>query len=173
MGSVDDTTEGEALVNAAGRLTVPLEQGERIVFFARPHHARHKLVYVVVGVLLAPLVLGFGFLAYGLLYQRYNLRFVAVTNRRVIVQRGTKPARWLRLAEVMDLRARRGGPSAHGAMRPRDATAALDKTDPRHWTHAHTIVVQGHGGALSIDDSVALDRVGPAIAHALRTNDAA
>jgi hypothetical protein len=156
---------GQPLMTVCG---VPLEAGERVVFFARPHHARQKLVYVLVGVLLAPLVVGFAFIAYGLMYQRYNLRFVAITNRRVVVMRGTKRPRWLRLPEVTDVRARRAGSPA-GTIAPSSPERSHEKTDPRHWLYAEAVVIHGRGGALSIDESVPPELIGPAIANAVWT----
>jgi hypothetical protein len=161
---------GEPLVTVCG---VPLEAGERVVFFARPRHVRQKVLYVVLGAFLAPLVVGFAFIAYGLMYERWHLRFVAITNRRVVLQRGTRTPRWLRLADVVDVRAKRatarGGaiatplPETHGLAR------TAEKTNREHWSNAETIVVSGRGGALSIDESVPPQLVGPALANALWT----
>ncbi len=170
MGSVDLHGRGE-VGPPATVCGVPLETGERVVLFARPRHARNKMVYVVVGILLAPLGVGFALIAYGLIYQRYNLRFLALTNRRIVLQRGHKPARWLRLAEVVELRAKRAGGTGATIAGPQGVPAP-EKTDPRHWAHAQAIVVHGRVGALSIDDSVALEQVGPAIANALQTEGA-
>lgn len=156
---------GEPLVTVCG---VPLGAGERVVFFARPRHTRNKLVYVLVGVLLSPVLVGIAFIAYGLMYDRWHLRFVAVTNRRVLVQRGGRPARWLRLEDVVDVRARRAQTPSGAIATPLPAPEA--KTDPSHWTRASAVVVSGRGGALSIDESVAPETVGPAIAHVLWTD---
>jgi hypothetical protein len=166
---------GEPLVTVCG---VPLEAGERVVFFARPRHARQKVLYVVLGVLLAPLVVGIAFIAYGLMYDRWHLRFVAVTNRRVVLQRGTRSPRWLRLTDVLDVRARRAParrgpiatplPEASGLVSSSLAPPA-QKTLPEHWSHAETVVVSGRSGTLSIDESVPPALVGPAIANAVWT----
>lgn len=149
--------------------SVPLEPGERVVFFARPRHARQKVLYVVLGVLLAPLILGLAFVAYGLLYDRWHLRFVAVTNRRVVLQRGTKSPRWLRLADVSDVRAKRArAPSgAIGSLYPEASHGA--KTDPKHWAEADAVVVYAKGGALSVEECVEPQLLGPALANALWT----
>jgi hypothetical protein len=159
---------GQALVTVCG---VPLEDGERVVFFALPRHTRQKLVYVLLGVLLAPLVVGLAFIAYGLMYERWNLRFVAITNRRIVVQRGARSARWLRLEDVLEVRARREAPAGAIATMatPLPGGSSGERTDPRHWANARAIVVHGRGGALSIDESVAPELVGPAIANAVWT----
>ena len=156
---------GEPLVTVCG---TPLEAGERVIFFARPRHARQKVLYVVLGVLLAPLVVGFAFIAYGLMYARWHLRFVAITNRRVVVQRGTRGPRWLRLTDVVDVRARRTE-GRSGAIATPLPEANSKKTDPRHWSDADSVVVSGKTGVLSIDDSVPPEVLGPALAHALWT----
>src|SRR5579859_1437801 len=113
---------------------VPLEAGERVVFFARPRHTRSRVVYVLAGVLLAPLVVGLAFIAYGLLYERWHLRFVAITNRRVVVQRGHRGARWLRLGDVVEVKARRAAqPGAIATPLPEMRGGSgheTEKTDP-------------------------------------------
>jgi len=161
---------GEPLVTVCG---VPLEAGERVVFFARPRHARQKLLYVVLGALLAPLVVGFAFIAYGLMYERWHLRFVAITNRRVVLQRGNRSARWLRLTDVVDIRAKRatarGGAIATPPPEAQGLVPATEKTNRQHWSNAETVVVSGRGGALSIDESVPPELVGPALANAMWT----
>jgi hypothetical protein len=165
-GGCPGIVPGEPIVTLCG---MPLEAGERVVFFARPRHARQKLVYVIVGVLLAPLVVGFAFIAYGLMYERYNLRFVAITTRRIVVQRGARPPRWLRLPEVVDVRARHAGAQSGTMTEPAAKERAPRKTDPSHWRNAEAVVVQGRAGALSIDESVAPEVLGPAVANAIWT----
>jgi hypothetical protein len=159
---------GEPLVTVCG---VPLEGGERVVFFARPRHTRNKLAYILAGVVLAPLLVGIAFIAYGLLYERWHLRFVAVTNRRIVIQRGARPARWLRLDDVVEVRARRGGaPTGAIAAQARETGEPTDaKTDPTHWSRANAVIVTGRAGTLSIDESVAPETLGPALAHVLWT----
>lgn len=161
---------GEPLVTVCG---VPLEAGERVVFFARPRHARQRVLYLVLGALLAPLVVGLAFIAYGLMYERWHLRFVAITNRRVVLQRGTKTPRWLRLTDVVDVRAKRAPPRAGAISTPPPADDGLaltaEKTKREHWSNAETVVVSGRNGALSIDESVPPEVVGPALANAVWT----
>jgi hypothetical protein len=139
------------------------------VFFARPRHTRNKLAYILAGVLLAPLLVGIAFIAYGLMYERWHLRFVAVTNRRIVIQRGARPVRWLRLEDVVDLRAQRTrAPTGAIAAETPDGTSA--KTDPTHWSRADAVIVSGRAGTLSIDESVAPETLGPALAHVLWTD---
>jgi hypothetical protein len=161
---------GEPLVTVCG---VPLEAGERVVFFARPRHGRQKVLYVVLGALLAPLVVGFAFIAYGLMYDRWHLRFVAITNRRLVVQRGTRAARWLRLCDVVDVRAKRTSAPRGGAIATPlpelQGAPPSQKTNPDHWSTAESVVVSGRGGTLSIDESVPPGLIGPALANAVWT----
>jgi hypothetical protein len=157
---------GDPLVTVCG---VPLEAGERVVFFARPRHARNKLVYILAGIVLAPVLVGIAFIAYGLMYERWHLRFVAVTNRRIVLQRGSRSARWLRLDDVVDLRAQHTHPPS-GAIGSASPERMQAKTDPTHWSRADAIVVSGKGGVLSIDESVAPETLGPALAHVLWTD---
>jgi hypothetical protein len=164
-------TPGQPLVTVCG---AALEQGERVLFFARARHVRSRVIYALLGVLLTPLLVGIAFLVYGILYERWNLRFVAVTSRRVIVQRGARPARWLRLADVTDVRAKRGK-AAGVAAAPAPAaalpseSAPAEKTDIKHWVGANAIIVQGPKGALSIDQSIRPELLGPAVANAVWT----
>jgi hypothetical protein len=156
---------GHPLVTVCG---VPLEAGERVVLFARPRHTHNKLVYVLLGILLAPVLVGIAFIAYGVMYDRWHLRFVAITNRRVLLQRGARPVRWLRLQDIVDVRAKRTHAAPGAIVTPLpDPTHA--KTDPSHWKRADAVIVTGRGVALSIDDSVAPETIGPAIAHVLWT----
>jgi len=157
---------GEPLLTVCG---VALEVGERVVFFARPRHTRNKLAYVLAGILLAPVLVGFAFIAYGLMYERWHLRFVAVTNRRIVLQRGARPARWLRLEDVVDVRAQHGHASS-GAIAAATPDRAQAKTDPTHWARANAVIVSGREGTLSIDESVAPETLGPALAHVLWTD---
>src|SRR5258706_6340212 len=76
---------------------VPLEQGERVVLFALPNHRVAKIVHIVLGVLLIPLLVGIPLLIYGILYERWQLQFVALTDRRVITKKGETGVHWLRL----------------------------------------------------------------------------
>jgi hypothetical protein len=156
---------GEPLVTVCG---VPLEGGERVVFFARPRHGRQRMLYVVLGVLLAPLVVGFAFIAYGVLYERWHLRYVAITNRRLVVQRGNRGARWLRLTEVVDVRAKRTS-NRPGAIATPLPEANSKKTEPGHWAQVDSVIVSGKSGVLSIDESVPPEVVGPALANAVWT----
>jgi hypothetical protein len=157
---------GDPLVTVCG---VPLEAGERVVFFARPRHTRNKLVYIVAGILLAPVLVGIAFIAYGLMYERWHLRFVAVTNRRIVLQRGVRSARWLRLEDVVDVRAQRAR-ARSGAIGAESPERIQAKTDRTHWSRADAVIVSGRAGALSIDDSVEPEDFGPALAHVLWTD---
>jgi hypothetical protein len=146
---------------------VPLEEGERVIFFARPSHTRHRVVYVLVGILLVPLVVGLAFIAYGLMYERWHLRFVAITNRRVVLRRGNRGARWLRLGDVVDVKAQRG--ATPGAIATPVPELPGEKTDPKHWADAAAVVIRGRDGALSVDESVAPQVLGPTLANAVWT----
>jgi hypothetical protein len=163
---------GQALETVSG---VPLEAGERVLFYSRARHTTHKVAHILVGILLAPLIVGIAFLVYGILYERWHLRFVAITTKRIITKKGDKPARWLRLGDVVDVRVRgasgaMGAGAAANATSATSASASADKTDPKFWRDAEAIIVQGKKGALSIDRSVAPGALGPAIANALWTD---
>jgi hypothetical protein len=159
----------------------PLEPGERVVFFLAPKHTKAKATLIVVGVLLTVIIFGIFLVIYGVLYERWALSFVALTNKRIIVRKGRAQPRFVRLDDVVDVRAQRpetGGAGAGllGAAMSAAATMAAaaakketDKTDVRYWETAQAIVVQGKKGTLAIDSSADPSRLGPALAKALYT----
>src|SRR5690242_19573282 len=67
---------------------VPLESGERVLFYSQPNHRTAKLVHIIFGVVFAVIVLGIFLIVYGVLYDRWHLKFVAMTNRRILTQTG-------------------------------------------------------------------------------------
>jgi hypothetical protein len=165
--------QGEPLDSVCG---VPLETGERVVVLYLPDHKIAKWMYIVVGVLLIPILFGLVLIAYGVMYERWHLRFVAITDRRLIVQTGEKAARWLYLKDVVELRAKRMRSAAPGVVTPetRESKTALAtnaaKADATFWAEAEAIIAQGKKGALSIDKSVPPTTLGPALANALYTD---
>ncbi len=170
------TTPGEPLDTVCG---VPLETGERVVMFFSADHKIAKWIHIVLGVVLLVVIFGLMLILYGVYYDRWHLRFVAITDRRIIMQTGNKPARWLYLTEVVDLRAKRSSSAAPGvvgvvAAAANEAKTALAtksaKTDPKFWVGTEAVIVQGKKGALSIDHSVPPTLVGPALANALHTD---
>ena len=170
------TTAGEPLDTVCG---VPLETGERVVMFYAADHKVAKWIHIVLGVIFLVAIFGLLLILYGVYFERWHLKFVAITDRRVILQKGDKPARWLYLKEVIDLRAKRASSSAPGvvgvvATAANEAKTALAtksaKTDPKFWAGTEAVVVQGKKGALSIDQSVPPTLVGPALANALYTD---
>lgn len=170
------TVPGEPLDTVCG---VPLETGERVVLFYAADHKVAKWIHIALGVVLLVAIFGLMLILYGVYYDRWHLRFVAITDRRIILQKGRKPARWLYLKEVVDLRAKRASSSAPGvvgvvAAAAGEAKTALAtrnaKTDPKFWSGAAAVIVQAKKGALSIDNSIPPTLVGPALANALHTD---
>lgn len=155
---VHDAPAGGDYVSLGTVCGFPLESGERVVYFVAPNHAKTKRRIILWGVLLTVILFGFVLIAYGAMYERWGLRFVALTNKRIIVGKGDRPARAVRLGEVADLR---GDGHAGGA----------DKTDSRYWMQSDGIVVESKAGPLFIDRSAEPQRLGPAIANALYTAD--
>ena len=162
---------GEPIETVCG---VPLETGERVVLFFAPTHRAARCLLIAVGVLLAVVLFGIVLILYGVFYDRWHLRFVAVTDRRVIAQKGDRAARWLYLRDVVELRAKRDAAASGGAIATANQSAALAtkeaKTDPKFWEGAEAIVVQGKKGALAIDRSVPPTVLGPQLANALYTD---
>jgi len=144
----------------------PLEPGERVVFYVAPDHSRTKTRLVLFGVLLAVVVFGLFLIYYGLKYERWGLRFVAVTNTRIIVGRGDRPARAMPLAAITALRAE---PELPGSDKSGVSNAGADKTDARYWAAADALALDTKEGAVVIDKSADLAHLGPVIANALYT----
>jgi hypothetical protein len=142
-------------------LGTPLEPGERVLFFVTPNHARTKLLLVLLGILLAVVVFGIFVVIYGVLYDRWGIRFVAVTNHRILVQKGNAPARFMRLSDVVDVRSRGRGTQA--------AKSNEEKTMSPYWEASDAVVVEGTKGTFVLDASVEPKRLGPAIANAVYT----
>lgn len=154
---VHDVPAGGDYVSLGTVCGVPLESGERVVYFVAPDHTKTKRRIILWGALLTLILFGFVLIAYGAMYERWGLRFVALTNKRIIVGKGERGVRTARLAEIADIR---GEGNAGGA----------DKTDSRYWVRSDGIVVEARGGgALFIDKSADPQRLGPALANALYT----
>ena len=135
----------------------PLEPGERVVFFVAPNHKSTKTKLVLLGILLAVLVFGLFVILYAAMYESWGIRFVAVTNKRVIVQKGTSRApQFVRLDAVT-------------ALGPKNTASSAALTDLRYWADAASLVLETKSGALRIDKSADLPHLGPAIANALYT----
>lgn len=158
---------------------IPLEPGERVVLFYVANHKLAKTLHIAIGVLLAVVLFGIVLIVYGILYDRWHLKLVIVTDRRVIVKCGDEASRWLYLKEVVDVYAKReakaggGIVGAVGAVAHHAQTAAasvLKQTDAGFWSNASGIVVQGKEGALSIESGIDFEVLGPALAHAAFTD---
>lgn len=153
---------------------VPLEPGERVIAYFEANHKTAKIVHIVIGVVLIPLLFGIALVAYGFLYDRWHLRFAVVTNKRVIMQKGSEPARWLHRDEIVELRSRResgSGGGVYGAaaavhqMAENAKAQKLAKTDARYWVNTEAVIVQGKKGALTIGGGVDASAIGRTLAR--------
>ncbi len=63
----------------------PLEQGERVIWFRKHSYTMEKVIYIVLGVFLLVLIIGIGFIIYGVLMEKWKPVAHVVTNRRLIV----------------------------------------------------------------------------------------
>ena len=157
---VHDVPAGGDHVSLGTVLGTPLEKGERVLFFVAPDHTRTKVLLVLLGVLLAVLVFGIFVVIYGVLYDRWGIRFVALTNHRILVQKGNAPPRFMRLSDVVDVRSRGGA---------RASKSNEEKTMSPYWEESGAIVIEGKKGTFVLDKSVDPRRFGPAIANAVYT----
>ena len=86
---------------------VPLQPGERVVYFFKPSYTADKVVYIIVGVMLLIVLFGIIFIVLALLVDSRNPRAQIVTNMRVIEVSGKGVPRWMPLGDAMDLTAER------------------------------------------------------------------
>jgi hypothetical protein len=141
----------------------PLEEGERVLFYVQPSYTLVRALLLVFGVVLLAGLLGCVLIAYGLLYERWALRFVAITNRRLLVKKGERRALSIALADVIALKPRRH--VGAGLVAP-SKSAPDTQLAPGYWKAADSLLVQGRHGSLAIDRRGDLPRLGPALARA-------
>ena len=156
---VHDVPAGGDHVSLGTVLGTPLEKGERVLFFVAPDHTKTKVLLVLLGILLTVVIFGIFVVICGVLYDRWGIRFVAVTNHRILVQKGNAPARFMRLSDVVDVRSR--GATA--------SKSNVEKTMSPYWEGSGAIVIEGTKGTFVLDESVNPRRLGPAIANAVYT----
>lgn len=142
---------GAMHATGASALGVPLEPGERVVYYQRPNYRAEKTRLVVIGLLTLIVGVGVLFLALALFYDRLNPRAQIVTDRRVIVVDGAGRAKSTALADIADVEAfrqnTRYGASSLLGVAVGAAAAAIanrranqhDKRSLEYW--AHTVVV--------------------------------
>ncbi len=126
-----------AHVGAAGQtvLGVPLEQGERVIWFDKPTYLRDRLILFVVGGVLLFYLIGIIFIVLGILWPRWQTRGFVVTNRRVIIVDKNGVPTWVSLGDIanLDLERKRGdegGGGLAGVLLGNEVLAEMERLPP-------------------------------------------
>jgi hypothetical protein len=136
---------------------IPLQPGERVIYFYKPSYTGDKIALWVVFALTFWFLLGFIFLYQVLTFDKKNPKAQVITNMRVMEISGTGVPTWMALAEAVDLEPERqkvqGGGGLVGALVSAAATAVADslankksKMDPKYWTRGIAVKVQNRNG---------------------------
>jgi hypothetical protein len=138
-------------------LGVPLQAGERVIYFHKPSYTGDKVALWIVFALTFWFLIGFIFLYMVLTFDKKNPKAQVVTNMRVMEISGTGVPTWMALAEAVDIEPERqkvqGGGGLVGALVSAAATAIADgmankksKMDPKYWTRGIAAIVQARSG---------------------------
>ena len=123
---------------------VPLQPGERVIYFHKPSYTAEKVVLWIAFALSFWFLIGFIFLYQVLTHDKKNPRAQIITNMRVIEIAGTGVPMWVAFADAVDVEPERqqvhGGGGLVGALVSVAATAIADsmankksKMDPKYW----------------------------------------
>ncbi len=138
-------------------LGVPLQPGERVIYFYKPSYTGDKIVLWIVCALTFWFLLGFIFLYMAITFDAKNPKAQVVTNMRVMEISGKGVPMWMALAEAVDLEPERqkvqGGGGLLGALVSAAATAIADsiankksKMEPKYWTRGIAVNIQNRNG---------------------------
>lgn len=140
-------------------LGVPLEPGERVLFFEKTSYKGDKIAFAILGVLFLIVVVGVVLLVLAYYWERWQPRGVVVTNRRVIAVDKNGVPTSTPLADIADLDAERqqshaGGGGLVGALVSVAVDAVADhmvsknpKHDPAYWKRTVALVLVRRDGA--------------------------
>lgn len=165
---------------------VPLEPGERVIYFHRPTYTVEKIVMIVLGAVLLIVLIGIVFILWGIFYERWQPKAQIVTNRRAIWVNGKGVPQWLPLSEIADVDVERQKTNAGGGLVGLAIGAAIDavansmanknsKYVPEYWKRGIAITVMARNGQrmrMPIATTEAT-RLGPLLAQCVFTPGAA
>ncbi len=138
-------------------LGVPLQPGERVIYFYKPSYTADKVVLWICGILMLIVLIGIIFIILALIHDGRNPKAQVVTNMRVMEISGKGVPTWMALQEAVDLEPERqkvqGGGGLVGALVSAAATAIADsmankksKMDPKYWTRGIAVNIQNRNG---------------------------
>ncbi len=136
---------------------VPLQAGERVIYFYKPSYTADKVVLWICGILMLIVLIGIIFIILALIHDGRNPKAQVVTNMRVMEISGKGVPTWMALQEAVDLEPERqkvqGGGGLVGALVSAAATAIADsmankksKMDPKYWTRGIAVNIQNRNG---------------------------
>ncbi len=143
-------------------LGVPLQPGERVVYYYKPSYTVNKVVFWILGVITLFILIGIGFIIYALVMDRFRPRAQVVTTQRVIEISGKGVPNWIPLTEAVDVTPVRqqggyGGGGLIGALVSAAVVAVVNsmaeknsKMTPDYWKRTLHIVVVGRSQKLKI-----------------------
>ncbi len=173
--------QGAAMAGAGGPPTVlgvPLQPGERVLYYFKPSYTAEKIVYWILGVVLVFILVGIVFIVLALMMDSRKPRAQIVTNQRVIEISGKGVPTWIPLADAVDLTAERQKSNAGGGGLLGYAISAAvnavanslaeknSKMDPTYWKRTIAIHVVGRAGRLRVATKEPL-KLGPLLARAI------
>ncbi len=138
-------------------LGVPLQPGERVIYFYKPSYTGDKVGLWVLFAFTFWILIGFIFLYMVLTFDAKNPKAQVVTNMRVMEISGKGVPTWMALQEAVDLDPERqqvqGGGGLVGALVSAAATAIADnmankksKMDAKYWARTIAINIQNRNG---------------------------
>jgi hypothetical protein len=155
---------------------VPLQPGERVVYFFKPSYTGDKVGLWIVGVLFAVILIGLIFIYLAVTFESRNPRAQIVTNMRVIEINGKGVPTWIPLNDAVDLTAERQKSNAGGGgligMAISAAVSAVQnslaeknsKMDPSYWKRTIAIHVVGRTQRIKVATREP-QRLGPLLAR--------
>ena len=140
---------------------VPLEPGERVVYFKQHNHAVEKWMMIILGVLFLVVIIGLIFIYLGVTAETRNPKAHALTNRRLIYWPGKGPPQSVYFAQITDMepvrQQARGGGGLIGAAIGAAVSAAMnhmanknEKTSQKYWNRAIGIILVTQQGRVNI-----------------------
>lgn len=137
---------------------VPLEPGERVIWFKRHDYTVDKIIMWVFGVLFLVVLIGIIFIILALIHDGRNPRAHVITNRRIIVIDGKGQQQSYALNQIADLDPVRqsagGGGGGLIGLAVRAAVTAVAnhmanqnaKIDPSYWNRTIAVTLITHHG---------------------------
>jgi hypothetical protein len=172
---------GGAMAVAGGPPTVqgvPLQPGERVLYYFKPSYTVDKVVFWIIGVILLFVLIGIVFIVLALLMDSRHPRAQIVTNMRVIEISGKGVPNWIPLGDAIDLTAERQKSNARGGGLLGYAISAAvnavansmaeknSKMDPTYWKRTIAIHVVGRTQRMKVATKEPL-KLGPLLARAI------